>query len=966
MSYAPTFKLDRKKNTFFFLIALILFKYAFGFNIPLPVLLLTTLWVCFIFFFEWLTKRFSDQKIRSNLIFSELVTDVLMVVVIVHFLGNFDWIAPFIYLFPLINAAFSLSKLRLLAILIFILASETTLTLLEFYKIIPHVEFFVGWSSWNRGIFTLAMLLIVFVSFAGRFLSIKKNLEGQQQELSEAHLQLQGNHQLLEETVRLRTRELEVSEKRYRELFDNANDMIYAHDLAGNFISWNKAAINILGYSSDELRSMNISQILAPKYLDLARQMTAKKLAGSLQSSTYELEVIAKDGRTLNIEVSSRLEYKDGKVIGVQGIIRDITQRKQAENVILQQQEQLQEQLVFTVALNQMSEAIARSGDPQFIFQKMVEIAGKTLGTDRCMLLDMNFKSNQSITLQEWNDPSVPSVKGTHSLDLFKNGVKLFLDTRKPLESHVSHIDPQFIEDGSSRIIHEKMQAKSGLWYPFNFRPEGFHVLVLHQVAHERSWSEQIMKFLEAVAHQVEIALQKIESRRQLQEQLLFTRALNQIAEVIVHNDLPQAILEKTTKIIGETVGIDKAYLYDVDLEKKQARWVYDWHKSDSRGPRDTKLNFPLSLIENSIQALWKSKKWQETHVDKVHPAVLLDHQYEKHLREELNLKSGFWYPFNFHEKGFYLLVFMQMDRRREWKKEEIEFFGAMAQEVEIALQKIRSVENQENARKQVEAANARLQMQNEQLTKLDAMKTIFLSNISHEFKTPLASLTGYLELLEQKELGDISALQRDAILTMEGETQRLTRLVNQLLDTTRLESGNLQLNREAHQVKSLIERSLPVVLPLMDVKKQELLLDIKEGEQLWLMVDDERFHEILINLLSNAIRFSPEKGRIILRASLDHQKSSRGEGRDMLQISVSDNGIGIPPEEQEKIFDRFYQVADVAKGGTGLGLAIVKSLVELHGGRIRVESEPGEGSTFRFTLPLAENTILAENENAH
>ncbi len=965
MKYTPTFALDRKKNILFFLSALLLFKYILGLNIPLPVIFATVLWLGLTFFIEKLIHK-TKEVAQSNLAFFELILDVILAAVVIHYLGNFDWIAPFIYLFPIINAAFTLSKFRLIAILLFILFAETVVTLLESSEIVPHVHFLSSWSPWNQGLFTVAMLFIVFASFSLRFLFIKKNLEEQQQELSEAHLQLQGNHQLLEETVRLRTRELEASEKRYRELFDNANDMVYAHDLAGNFISWNKAAINILGYSSDELRSMNIAQILAPEDLALARQMTAKKLAGLIQSSTYELEVIAKDDRTLNIEVSSRLEYRDGKVIGVQGIIRDITQRKQAEQVILQQREQLQEQLVFTIALNQMSEAIARSGDPQFIFQKMVEIAGKTLGTDRCMLLDMNFKSNQSIALHEWNDPLVPSVKGAYSLDLFKNGVKLLLDTGKPLESHVSHLDPQFIEDGSARIIHEKMQTKSGLWYPFNFRPEGFYVLVLHQVVHERSWSEQIMKFLEAVAHQVEIALQKIESRRQLQEQLLFTRALNQIAEVIVHNDLPQAILEKTTRIIGETVGIDKAYLYDVDLEKKQARWVYDWHKSDSRGPRETRLDFPLSLIENSIQALWISRTWQETHVDEVHPAVLLDHQYEKHLREDLKLKSGFWHPFNFHEKGFYLLVFMQMDRRREWKKEEIEFFGAMAQEVEIALQKISSMENQENARKQVEAANARLQLQNEQLTKLDAMKTVFLSNISHEFKTPLASLTGYLELMEQKELGDISPLQRDAIMTMEGETQRLNRLVNQLLDTTRLESGNLQLNREAHQVKSLIQRSLQVVLPLLDVKKQELVLEIQESEQLWLMVDDERFHEILINLLSNAIKFSPEKGRIILRASSNHPKPSEGEGRDMLQISVSDQGVGISPEEQEKIFDRFYQVADTAKGGTGLGLAIVRSLVELHGGRIRIESKPGRGSTFSFTLPLAENTILAENENVH
>ncbi len=1134
MRYTPTFNLDRKKNVLFFLSALVLFKYILGLDIPFPVILSTAIWLGLTFFFEKLIRK-TREEVQSNLAFFELFLDVILAAIVIHYLGNFDWIAPFIYLFPIINAAFTLSRFRTILILLFILLAQGMVTVLESTKIIPHHNFLDNWASWDQGMFTLAMLFIVFTSFSLRFLSIKKNLEAHQKDLSEAHAQLQDNHEKLEETVRLRTQDLKESEKRYRELFDNANDMVYAHDLNGNFTSVNRSASEILGYTRDELLSMNISRIVAPEYLETARQMTRKKMENHIPTTTYEADVVAKDGSRRTLEVSSWLESKDGKVVGVQGITRDITQRKAAVKLIRQQQEQLQEQLKYTLALNGMAEIVAHCEDPQvlfvkmaeilgktvkvdraliydidlatdkviglsewlnpdfpdvmstkatydrklfyrgsqlmwenrhwleshrsrispalqedgsarllhgkmqiqsllwhpfafhdhgyyllvfnqvsqernwseqeikfveagahqvaialqkmesrqklqeqllftralnrmdeviasssderFILQEMVEITGRTLGADRSYLMDADFKKDMAIGLFDWHAPGAPSVSGSYNLDLFRNGLRLILDSRKPLESHVSHVDPEFEKDGSARIVHEQMGVKSGLWYPFGFKPEGFHLLVFHQVGYERSWSAQALEFLEAAANRVEIGIQKIESQQKLRKQLIFTEAMNQVTEVIVHNDVPGMILQKATQVVGETINADRAYLYDVDLEAAKIRWICDWLKPGTPVRGRTNLDFPLEVAKNSIQSIRESKKWQETHEDQIHPGILKDQQYKDHIYQELKLKSGFWYPFNFSERGFYLVVLMQMDHRREWKPEEIDFLGAIAKELELALQKIEAMARQEKARKDLEAANAMLYAQNEELTKLDSMKNIFLSNISHEFKTPLASLTGYLELLEQRELGDISPLQRDAILTMESETQRLTRLVNQLLDTTRLESGNLKLNVKSHPVKTLIQRSLQVVTPLMDVKKQKLALDLHDCEERRLRVDDERFHEIMINLLGNAIKFSPENGRILVSASLVPKGSSAGNGENMISIAVADEGMGIPLQEQEKIFERFYQVSDSAKGGTGLGLAIVKSLVELHGGKIQVESEPGRGSTFSFTLPVAEKT---------
>ncbi|MEI8188746.1 MAG: ATP-binding protein [candidate division NC10 bacterium] len=237
----------------------------------------------------------------------------------------------------------------------------------------------------------------------------------------------------------------------------------------------------------------------------------------------------------------------------------------------------------------------------------------------------------------------------------------------------------------------------------------------------------------------------------------------------------------------------------------------------------------------------------------------------------------------------------------------------------------------------------------------VERMKDEFVSIVSHELRTPLTSIRGALGLLAGGTLGHLPESGRRMLEVAVTNTDRLVRLINDLLDMERIESGRVQLRRQAYIAGDLMLQASEVMRPMAEKAGVRIEMTTN-SDRLW--VDSDRVIQTLTNLLSNAIKFSPPGTTIRLGA----------ERRDAeILFHVRDQGRGIPADKRETIFGRFQQVdaSDAReKGGTGLGLAICRSLVEQHGGRIWVESTPGEGSTFFFTLPrLAERTATARAE---
>ena len=227
-------------------------------------------------------------------------------------------------------------------------------------------------------------------------------------------------------------------------------------------------------------------------------------------------------------------------------------------------------------------------------------------------------------------------------------------------------------------------------------------------------------------------------------------------------------------------------------------------------------------------------------------------------------------------------------------------------------------------------------------------MKDEFVSVVSHELRTPLTSIRGSLGLLAGGAVGDIPENGRRMVEIAVENTDRLIRLINDILDIERIESGAVVLHQEQCRVTDLVAESLRVVVPVARAADVEVGLAKIEGD-VW--ADADRIVQTLTNLLSNAVKFSPPGGVVTLTAA---------EVDGFVEFSVADEGRGIPADKLETIFGRFQQV-DASdsrlKGGTGLGLAISRSIVEQHGGRIWAESEEGQGATFRFTVPAIERS---------
>ncbi|MFA6003622.1 MAG: ATP-binding protein [Elusimicrobiota bacterium] len=241
---------------------------------------------------------------------------------------------------------------------------------------------------------------------------------------------------------------------------------------------------------------------------------------------------------------------------------------------------------------------------------------------------------------------------------------------------------------------------------------------------------------------------------------------------------------------------------------------------------------------------------------------------------------------------------------------------------------------------------NHRMLTEMASLREVDQLKTAFLNNVSHDLKSPLTTIIGYAEFLLENAAPGLGAENRTCLATLRKAAAHMQYLINQLVDAARLTSGKIALDMQALSLAEVMEEAAALVRSQMAAKDIRFELRRDPGEPLRLRADRGRMMQILSNLLGNACKFTPNGGRIELSAKLEDGQA---------HFCVSDSGIGIAPEHHGRIFERFYQVdrsPSKAFKGLGLGLRIAKDLVELHGGRIWVESQPGQGSQFHFSIP--------------
>jgi signal transduction histidine kinase len=295
-----------------------------------------------------------------------------------------------------------------------------------------------------------------------------------------------------------------------------------------------------------------------------------------------------------------------------------------------------------------------------------------------------------------------------------------------------------------------------------------------------------------------------------------------------------------------------------------------------------------------------------------------------------VGVKAAIFAPMLWESKGIGA-IFVGRDYVGPFSDKEIALLKTFADQAVIAIQNARLFREIQEKSRQLEIASQH--------------KSEFLANMSHELRTPLNAIIGFSEVLSERMFGEINEKQAEYVGDILQSGQHLLSLINDILDLSKIEAGRMELELSDFNLPSTIEHT--VMLVRERAVRRGITLGRTIDERLGSVRADERkVKQVLLNLLSNALKFTPEGGKIDVRGAAND---------DVAEISVTDTGIGIAPEDQDRVFEEFQQVGTASKKveGTGLGLAISRKFIELHGGRIWVKSTVGSGSTFAFTLPL-------------
>jgi signal transduction histidine kinase len=265
-----------------------------------------------------------------------------------------------------------------------------------------------------------------------------------------------------------------------------------------------------------------------------------------------------------------------------------------------------------------------------------------------------------------------------------------------------------------------------------------------------------------------------------------------------------------------------------------------------------------------------------------------------------------------------------------EFEPEIVRLLTTFATQSALAIQNARLFLEIEDKSRQLEAASQH--------------KSEFLANMSHELRTPLNAIIGFSEVLTDRMFGDLNEKQEEYLKDIYASGTHLLSLINDILDLSKIEAGRMELELTDFHLPTALDNALSLVRERAGRRNIALhtRIDNRLGE---IRADERKVRQVILNLLSNAIKFTPEGGRIEVQAAPKD---------GFVEVSVSDTGVGISPEDQEAVFEEFRQVGTAEKKaeGTGLGLTLCRKFIELHGGRIWVKSQVGEGSTFTFTIP--------------
>ncbi|MEX0760942.1 MAG: ATP-binding protein [Dehalococcoidia bacterium] len=494
---------------------------------------------------------------------------------------------------------------------------------------------------------------------------------------------------------------------------------------------------------------------------------------------------------------------------------------------------------------------------------------------------------------------------------------------------------------GQAELDHDGHEARSWLRAPLIVRQRLIGLMILSAPV-GIALGEEECRLLQQVSLQVAPAIDNARLNADLERQAEERRAIAAIG-LAANSDLSlENIYESVADELASVLPYDRfSVVYtapgqqEYEIAYVRGVEVAGYHVGDRVPPRQHD-DFPI--IDGQVRML--------------RTGTLEDHL-SQHIHREVGLLSWAQAPLG---AGSRLNGFLSIRSRQAnaYTPHDLDLLERVANQVAPAIQNARLFAEERELRQQ-------LDQQNHELHEANQARSRFLSTVSHELKTPLTIVSGFINMITKNPSGNLDPEQLDTLHIIQRNTARLSFLINDILDISRVDAGTFSLSPDDFELVDLFTELDDSFQAFLHDKRQKLVANWPAGP-IWMHADRNRLAQLLSNILSNASKYSPPGSVVEMNATVDG---------DDLQIVITDQGMGISKEDQEKLFTAFYRVDNEKTRevpGTGLGLFIARSITEMHAGTIHLESEPGTGTTVHITLPglIKEPVALEEDSETH